>query len=69
VVKLAARGPHLAETTYNLAREIIYFVTCYYKLIYCIYSKGFERNRDLSRLLLYVQVPHMLLTLKHYHQM
>jgi hypothetical protein len=32
--------------------------------------KDLKKNRDfVSRLLLYVQVPHMLLTLKHYRKM
>jgi hypothetical protein len=45
-----------------------YFVTSYCKLIYFIPSEGLKQ-RFLSRLLQYVQVPHMLPTLKPYYNM
>jgi hypothetical protein len=52
------------ETTCKQTHEIIYyFATSYYKLIYFLFSKGFEKKTSfLSRLLLYAQVPLMLLT-------
>jgi hypothetical protein len=52
------------KTTCNQAREIICcFVTSYYNFIYFLCSEGSEIKKIvvLSRLLFYIQVPHMLL--------
>jgi hypothetical protein len=53
------------ETTCNHPRKIVcYLVTSYCKVSYILYSEGFEKKLwFLSRLLFYVQVLHMLLTL------